>query len=467
MRTHVVMVPGFGGFDALGQLHYYAGVSTAFNRRSEPAVLHYFENLPTAAVPTRARCLEDFLVKLVKRRDVQQGDKIVLIGHSTGGLDIRYLLHELGRLQKSPSRARTRADARLNRDKQEPESIDPYQTLRDAIHRVVFLSVPHFGTNIADFVNANRKKVKALLWCLRHTPSFVGVGISIVRLLQRLTDQKSQLINEAITDVRNELKIPKNHPWHAAQARTAESELRLWRRHTASDFLAINDLVSRKREECPELDGIECLSFATVAPDPFGVEHDAATRSMYRVQRLARKQARLEWSSDVVFRFAFAACSAGPFDDVQRVPWLAGCAPVDHVKYDLPTSDGKAIVERWRNDGIVNTASMVCPRGETFLVPGDHADIIGHYEPVKADALETRPGEEPLPADMRRVYDAYDLLDSGSDFGDTHFDAVWNKAFEFALRPVGAEVRNRQDDRRDPRRDEAEHQDPAAQPARG
>ena len=73
-RTHLVLVPGFGGFDALGQMHYYTGVTKRFHDwagdRDIGLELHYFDNLPTAAVATRARDLEDYLDKQIDRRAI-------------------------------------------------------------------------------------------------------------------------------------------------------------------------------------------------------------------------------------------------------------------------------------------------------------------------------------------------------------------------------------------------------------
>jgi len=46
-RFHVVLVPGFAGFDALGQLEYYGGITPLFQAwRAENQVLHYFDNFP-------------------------------------------------------------------------------------------------------------------------------------------------------------------------------------------------------------------------------------------------------------------------------------------------------------------------------------------------------------------------------------------------------------------------------------
>jgi len=73
----------------------------------------------------------------------------------------------------------------------------------------------------------------------------------------------------------------------------------------------------------------------------------------------------------------------------------------------------------------VNTASMLWPNGqETLLVDGDHGDIIGHYvlDPPQARPRSTR----------HRGHDSYDLLRSGSDFGESLFRRIWDKVFGFS-----------------------------------
>ncbi len=67
-RCHIVLIPGFGGFDALGRVNYYAGITELFQRwtkkhQADAVVLHYFDNLPTAAVVTRAQRLRKYLAK--------------------------------------------------------------------------------------------------------------------------------------------------------------------------------------------------------------------------------------------------------------------------------------------------------------------------------------------------------------------------------------------------------------------
>src|SRR5437764_461658 len=96
-RVHIVLVPGFGGFDALGKIEYYAGITGIFQNwdKGQRTVLHYFDNLPTAAVITRATRLRSYLAKRMARGEICDNDDICLVGHSTGGLDIRQLLSDL------------------------------------------------------------------------------------------------------------------------------------------------------------------------------------------------------------------------------------------------------------------------------------------------------------------------------------------------------------------------------------
>ncbi|KAJ9115442.1 hypothetical protein QFC22_005200 [Naganishia vaughanmartiniae] len=163
-RHHIVLVPGFGGFDALGQLQYYAGVSEQFHNWQQsrpngqpPVDLHYFDNLPTASVATRAVRLREYLAKRIARGEfrVTSGpmekqypgdDKVFLVGHSTGGLDIRKLLSGLQQMM----------------DRQELIDVDgnevtvnPHDVLR-IVEGVAFLSVPQYGTNVADWVISHR-----------------------------------------------------------------------------------------------------------------------------------------------------------------------------------------------------------------------------------------------------------------------------------------------------------------------
>lgn len=62
---------------------------------SARAVPHCFDNLPTARVETRAKRLGAYPEKRIARREFQKGDTLALVGHSTGGLDIRRVVRDL------------------------------------------------------------------------------------------------------------------------------------------------------------------------------------------------------------------------------------------------------------------------------------------------------------------------------------------------------------------------------------
>lgn len=163
-RHHIVLVPGFGGFDALGQLQYYAGASEVFydwqksrNESQLPVDLHYFDNLPTASVATRADRLRNYLAKRIARGEFRvtsgpseqefiNDDKVFLVGHSTGGLDIRKLLSDLQQMMDRGELIPVDGDE---------VKVNPHDILR-IIHGVAFLSVPQYGTNIADWVISHR-----------------------------------------------------------------------------------------------------------------------------------------------------------------------------------------------------------------------------------------------------------------------------------------------------------------------
>lgn len=160
-RHHIVLVPGFAGFDALGQLEYYAGVTPQFRiwQPNHPdAVLHYFDNFPTAAVSTRAGRLRRYLAKRVLRGEFGPEDTVALVGHSTGGLDIRRLLWDLADDKIPPFQYDGVRDPKLTPKAEE---------LLAKIRRVVFLSVPQWGTNIADWIHNHglaRRIIVGELW---------------------------------------------------------------------------------------------------------------------------------------------------------------------------------------------------------------------------------------------------------------------------------------------------------------
>jgi hypothetical protein len=434
MRTHIVMVPGFGGFDALGKLNYYSGVTRQYDawvrdhgasdKSRGRAVIHYFQNLPTAAVATRGANLARFVKRLVERHVIDGDDDIVLVGHSTGGLDIRHMIRALAAAGSGAGSPVARANPRDDAEQDARRA----QELLARIHRVVFLSVPQRGTNIADWVREHRNVARTLVGLLRRA---VGLPVSIPlapveHMLRMLTPGHAELI-DAVDDAGRDLYPAGDDPLALADARDARAEIDLWLAHQDNDFMAIDDLAVTaglvpRIVDTPGVDAalwkghdITTRSYATVGTPPFSVDDLRAKAGDARgIPAILDALRRDVPQTDYVYRASYSACAGGPFDSMPvTLPLLAD-----------PTKT--RTVERWENDGIVNTASMLPPNSDaTFLVEGDHADIIGHFM-RQPHATPSRDG---------RQADAYDLLGSDDRFDGRRFALVWNHLFDFAIPP--------------------------------
>jgi hypothetical protein len=439
-RTHIVLIPGFGGFDALGQVEYYAGVTTLFqewiHKKRIPAVIHYFDNLPTAAVSTRATRLSSYLAKRMVRGEILEDDKVVLVGHSTGGLDIRQLVSDLHARPDQHVCADGGAYVLGRRD------------IRSHLDAVVFLSVPHWGTNIADWVNSHpgwRQVIVRELQAAVEGAQIYPVDAFETQIaggVAFFTDAELALAaKDALTEANENYGIP--GPSRTADAQEAASELGLFFRHMSSDFSVINDLSSqlsdpdkkspahldeqeRKRElELWRNPRIRTLSFATVGSRPFRFR-SGSPAPVWQFTRFwtypeIAKDLKLSAGTDLSYRLCYRACAGGPFQ------WPAN--PGSGYRVLGPAAPKP--LELWDNDGIVNTASMFWPQGKIILVTADHLDIVGHYKLVEAsqDGADADPdNHEPA-----RRYRSYDALKSTPQFADRTFKQVWNKIFTFAI----------------------------------
>ena len=427
-RSHLVLIPGFAGFDALGQLEYYGGLTELFNNlRANNEVLHYFDNFPTAAVITRARRLREYLAKRMARGEISTGDEVTLIGHSTGGLDIRLLFSDLYKLKE-------------NKKSIEVDGVDvEAKDLIDHIRRVVFLSVPHRGTNIADWAKTH--------WLLRKTvvenlrAAVAGSQLSPMERIESAIAANTASITgaqiyRAVQDALEEANEDNGEqtPFRKAEAHEAASELALYLRHMASDFRAIDDLTSRapqinKRAGKPEspahfsvgdrkteenrLRDISFLSYVTLGKRPFRFdsERPAPLWDLAKPWTYPEigKDDTMSSGTDFMYRACYRACAGGPF-----------VAPKE-IRDEADSVSPKQTIEVWDNDGIVNTLSMFWPLGANVLVHADHMDIVGQYRP------------EPANRGAGRKYRTYDLLKSDSGFDEEAFHDVWTDIFKFAL----------------------------------
>jgi triacylglycerol lipase len=483
-RRHLLLVPGFAGFDAIGQLRYYAGVSEVFAAWQNAsgagdASIDYFENSPTASVALRAQRLRRFLAKKLARGLIALQDEVILVGHSTGGLDIRRLLSDL------------RAD-------DDETWVDgtmrvPHAQIRGRISRIVFLSVPHYGTNIADYVMRFDDTLQSIVRDAASTVSWNREPVSKLRRWLPTLSSNSHLLL-ALADALDESDATST-PTEAEKSdeREARAELAAWLEQMSKDLSSLADLRSYRsagmNSESPahygidsrqrELDdfastGLQTRSYVTRVSGSasalleyglaasklvawplelrsllFNVGSDAwylplvantttATRWLWDSGPLGAAMVWLHKAPTALFELAYAACAdpTGPFVDPAEIsPAMVAPTLTHYATAEIVPRRSLSVRD---NDGIVNSLSMLwpydarSPDAHTFrLVQADHADVMGHY------SLRKMRGQK---AGARRYY-SYDLLQRKAPeaqldipvFGEREFERLWRDVFAFAF----------------------------------
>jgi triacylglycerol lipase len=483
-RKHIVLVPGFVGFDGLGQLAYYAGVTGVFDRwncpqgkRGQDASILYFDNFPTASVQLRANRLREYLAIRVARGEFAVGDSLALVGHSTGGLDIRRALFDM---------ARTEDTTHLI----DENCVVSHRRILDLIERVVFLSVPQYGTNLADFACRFSSSLQRLASEAAMGLALNSGALGRIRrvVFTSLANSPSNLVL-ALVDALNESDEDKRATSEQrAAAREARFQLAAWLDNIAHDFAIVDDLRTfasapkgsaspahfspaerRKEIEDWKRHGIKTRSFATRVPANAIRPSRIARSAVAALQRLgpaldlrarflprgamkwlippvalASEAARAtelaslpfvvellkRWPS-FIFDLFYAACAdrRGPFRDPASIA-PGSIAPTVHVRATGATlrSDSIAVTD---SDGVVNTLSMLWPHDPTDpqahpidLVDADHGDVIGHFT--------LKPKIDPVQPAGRRYF-AYDFFQTRFQFTETAFDALWRDVFDFCV----------------------------------
>ncbi len=197
-QHHVVLVPGLFGFAQLGGFDYFVHVEEALGQRYAEAGLEcdfvLVSSPPTGSIVRRAQVL----LEAIDEACGQDDGPIHLIGHSTGGLDIRLLA--------SPT---TRPGL--------PDWFDRVQT-------AITVSTPHYGTPLAHDLTtlAGRQLLFALSLFTFGTLRFGGLPLSAlsplvaslgkiddalgldIKVLDRTTDLLlSFLSEEGLSEVRD------------------------------------------------------------------------------------------------------------------------------------------------------------------------------------------------------------------------------------------------------------------------
>jgi hypothetical protein len=370
----VYFVPGIFGFGRLAGYDYFNHLRVGLERRFRDAGHEVaFEDVP--APPTSSlRYRSRILATTIERTAGDEGP-IHLVGHSTGGLDLRLVLSPTVYLGLDPS----------------------LLEWRSRVQSAVSINTPHFGTPVAGFfatVSGTR-----LLYALSlitvvslavGEPSLqifsrvlAGVGgIDAIfggdlRVFSRITDNVLRFVDK---DARNEIG-------------DFLSKVKIDQGGIIQLMPEAVDLFNASTEGDPKV-RFGCIASAAPAP-----------RSM----RLARR-----------IRSPYAALTAAIYSTLYQ---FAGKVP-DVYPYARPSERELALLRAGidheildsTNDGIVPTLSML--HGELLWAgEADHLDVLGHFH-----------DELPGPSPHR------DWITSGSRFSRMRFNALLDALSSFQLK---------------------------------
>jgi triacylglycerol lipase len=135
----IVLHHGFMGFEfragPLNVISNFRGIDHAFVERGHPLIISRVH--PTAGIATRARQLKEIILRQLDILGRPKDERLIVIGHSMGGLDARYMISKLG--------------------------------MADRVRALLTITTPHRGTAYAD-------------WCVRHLGERLG-GLRLLNFL--------------------------------------------------------------------------------------------------------------------------------------------------------------------------------------------------------------------------------------------------------------------------------------------
>jgi triacylglycerol lipase len=370
---HIFLIPGFFGFDNLGDLAYFAHVTdalaTPLARAGTAARLHVVKTLPTASLRQRTA----LLVTEMKLQAGADDGPIHLIGHSSGGLDAR--------LAVTP-------DVSL------PDGLDA-EPLARRVRTVVTISTPHQGTPVASFFSSllGQQLLEVFSVATSHA---LRTGRLPAEALGRLA--AFFLRPRAGT-------APRSDSLAALQSRLLD-DFSAQQRAPLERFV---EQIGRDQDLLPQITPAAMDLFNASTGDRPGVAYGSV------VSRVPAGGLRGFLSAGLS---PYAQASHLLFTCVSR---LAASTDSDRSAPRLGEPQRAALrrdfgsePDRKANDGIVPTLSQ--PWGQVIrAVAADHLDTIGHFH---------HPSHVPP---------HFDWLTSGSGFTRKQFLALWEEVARFLL----------------------------------
>lgn len=369
----IYFVPGMFGFGKLAGYDYFTHVREALERRYRDAgVAVEFEDVP--APPTSSlRYRSRVLATTIARSASLEAGPIHLVGHSTGGLDLRLLL--------SPS-------ANLGLP---PELL----AFRDRVESAVTVNTPHFGTPLASyFTTVSGTRVLYALSLL--TVLSLSVGEPPLAILSRLVAGVGNIDNI----FGGNLKLI---------SRFTDSILRFVDKEGREE---IHEFLSKVR-----VDQGGVVQLMPEAMDLFNAATENQTNVRYAcVASAAPAPSSLRAARRV--RSPYAALTAALYSTLYQFtsqrPKVYPYARPTPRESELFRMGIDEEVNESSNDGIVPTLSMLW--GELLWAgEADHLDVLGHFHDDLTPSTHT------------------DWVTSGARFTRQRFGALVDSVAKFQL----------------------------------
>lgn len=368
---HIYLVPGFFGFTNLGRLRYFAHVREFLTRRCAAvgldAEIHVVKTFPTSSLPKRAtRVLETIAETIAPAVGC-----VHLIGHSSGGLDVR--------LVAAP-------DVTL------PTALK-VERFAARIRTVISVATPHYGTPVASFFTGmlGQKLLRLIslstMYLLRfgHLPlsALLQLGAIFARL--DALGANSALLDELFGQLLEDFSVGRRRAVQALFREVARDQALLMQ--VAPEGMDLFNALTRNRP------GVRYGCVVTRAARP-GIGSTLATGLDPSAQAIHAIYGRL---------YRLAARTPR-----RRLPPLTAAQA-----RTLRRAYG-ALPSLAANDGIVPTRSQVW--GDiVHASEADHLDVIGHF------------------GDPSQVPPHVDWLATGSRFDQKQFAALWTDVVDYIL----------------------------------
>jgi len=341
----VLLVPGFFGFGTFGRegrphIVYFDHVIRAMEaaRPELRGRILVHEPPPMGSLEARVRSLQDAVLQrlggaLVGGVTAARSPRIHLIGHSTGGVDVRLLANSRFRFHGEDRRLRKR--------------------LPDHLGTLVALSAPQHGTPIARSF-------------MRGLPRLVLEGMAVATIMARAgrVTQRLGWPGVGLAYTLFEAVRPRRGPFIDLLTGMDEETARQverFRRMVLSDTRILRDLDPERMAALNERlgdHGARLVEIVTVGPRPSLL--DGGLRHLDR---------------RAVYALCYASAARDDFRPQVGFPkgtWISARAPGTERQSvdDAPRA----------NDGIVPASSQTVSGHAARIVLADHLDVVGHFE---------------------------------------------------------------------------------------